>query len=129
MIPGRLSPLQLHILSALSGMRPRWTLSGGGALVGFHTRHRETRDLDLFWQRTRELGTVAPDALRLLEAERLEVTVLQTHPAFARLQVRQADQETVVDLVADPVPLAEAPEERPVGTAHILVVPIRPSVP
>jgi hypothetical protein len=37
-----------------------WTLSGGAALAGFHTAHRETRDLDLFWQRSRELG----DAVR-----------------------------------------------------------------
>jgi hypothetical protein len=31
-----------------AGLQPPWTLTGGGALAGFHTKHRETRDLDLF---------------------------------------------------------------------------------
>jgi hypothetical protein len=46
---GRLSPLQERILVVLAGLEPPWTLTGGGALVGFHTKHRETRDLDLFF--------------------------------------------------------------------------------
>jgi hypothetical protein len=53
---GRLSNLQERVLVALAGIEPPWTLSGGAALAGFHTAHRETRDLDLFWQRSRELG-------------------------------------------------------------------------
>jgi len=46
---GRLSSLQRRVLKLLAGLSPPWTLSGGGALVGFYVGHRETRDLDLFW--------------------------------------------------------------------------------
>ena len=43
---GRLSNLQEQVLVALAGIEPPWTLSDGAALAGFHTAHRETRDLD-----------------------------------------------------------------------------------
>ena len=46
---GQLSDLQSRVLVALAGLEPRWTLTGDGALVGFHLGHRTTRDLDLFW--------------------------------------------------------------------------------
>jgi hypothetical protein len=46
---GKLSALQQRILVVLSPLRPSWTLTGGAALAGFHTKHRETRDLDLFF--------------------------------------------------------------------------------
>jgi hypothetical protein len=39
--------LQERLLVLLAGVEPAWTLSGGGALVGFHTFHRETRVVDL----------------------------------------------------------------------------------
>lgn len=118
---GRLSPLQSEVLAGLAPMRPRWTLSGGGALAGFHTKHRETRDLDLFWQGAHVLGAAAEQARSLLEGHGMEVAVLQSEPAFARLQVRRADEETTVDLVADPVPLAEPPHELEAGGERILV--------
>lgn len=109
---GRLSPLQTRVLHELAGLEPSWTLSGGGALVGFHTQHRETRDLDLFWQGRRELGALATQVASTLRTAGLAVDVLQTELSFARLSVRDVDGETVlVDLVADPVPLAEAPRE------------------
>lgn len=38
---GRLTDLQERVLMTLAPMKPEWTLSGGGALVGFHTCHRE----------------------------------------------------------------------------------------
>lgn len=46
-----LSPLQWRILRALAVEDPPWSLTGGGALVGFHLHHRETRALDLFCMR------------------------------------------------------------------------------
>lgn len=118
---GRLSPLQRRVLRALASLRPRWTLSGGGALVGFHAGHRETRDLDLFWQGARELGAAADDARASLVREGLDVTSVQTQPAFARFLVRSEQEMTVVDLVADPVPLAEKPQEQDVDGELILV--------
>jgi hypothetical protein len=120
-IEGRLSPLQRRVLRTLATLRPRWTLSGGGALVGFHTGHRETRDLDLFWQGARELVTATEDARSLLARQGLEVTSVQTQPAFARFQVRSDEEMTVVDLVADPVPLAETPHEQDIEGERILV--------
>jgi hypothetical protein len=64
---GTLSDLQERVLAALAGIEPPWTLSGGAALAGFHTAHRETRDLDLFWQRSRELGDAVRTGSRRLE--------------------------------------------------------------
>jgi hypothetical protein len=80
-----------------------------------------TACLDLFWQRSQQLDDLADDARKLLEREALEVTVLETQPAFARLQVRDGNEATVVDLVAAPVPLAEPPEEVDVSDVRILV--------
>ena len=45
---GKLDPLQVRVLEALSTIRPRFILGGGGALAGIHLIHRKTRDLDLF---------------------------------------------------------------------------------
>jgi hypothetical protein len=73
---GRLTPLQERLLVVLAGMEPPWTLSGGGALAGFYTAHRDTRDLDLFWQHRRDLGDIVETVVRRLEAAGLETTVL-----------------------------------------------------
>ncbi len=97
-------------------MTPPWTLSGGGALAGFHTAHRDTRDLDLFWQRQSELGGVAGQVRQRLEKVSLAVATLQTGAAFCRLDVSdEAGEHVAVDLVADPVPLAESPRSAQVG--------------
>lgn len=121
MPPGRLTALQERVLVELAGLEPAWTLSGGGALVGFHTRHRETRDLDLFWQNRRTLDDAVDKVTRRLERAALEVTALQTAEAFARLEVRDVGETVIVDLVADPVPLAEAPGLATVGSTSILL--------
>ena len=47
---------------ALSGLQPAWTLTGGAALAGFYTKHRETRDLDLFFHHEKTLGSLVADA-------------------------------------------------------------------
>ena len=45
---GRLSALQVRILTTLAGaLKERWVLTGGAALGGFYTHHRTTRDLDM----------------------------------------------------------------------------------
>jgi hypothetical protein len=58
----KLSAIQERVLVALAALRPPWTLTGGGALVGFYTKHRETRDLDLFFHHERGLGSIIVDA-------------------------------------------------------------------
>jgi hypothetical protein len=103
------------------GLIPPFTLSGGAALAAVHTRHRDTRDLDLFWQAQRALDD-APSAVRArLESAGLVVTLLQSGEAFVRFEVRDGTETTVLDLVADPVPLAEPPVETDVDGARILV--------
>jgi hypothetical protein len=56
MSANRLSAIQERVLVALAALRPQWTLTGGGALVGFYTMHRETRDLDLFFTTSEPSG-------------------------------------------------------------------------
>ena len=105
----RLTPLQLRILRVVARLEPPWTLTGGGALVGFHLAHRETRDLDLFWRERGELGELVTDALGVLRADGLEAQVLRTAPAFAELRVTDGTGSCIVDLVAEPFPAVEAP--------------------
>ena len=89
----RLSPLQFRILRVLSAMSPPWRLTGGGALVGVHTKHRTTRDLDLFLSEVESLADTARQTEALLIADGLEVTHLATSPLHVRLLV-SADGET-----------------------------------
>jgi hypothetical protein len=103
MSPNKLSAIQERVLVALSALRPRWTLTGGGALVGFYTKHRETQDLDLFFHHERELGSVVVDA------------------TFAQLDVRSGAESVVIDLVADPIPITEPAQPFVVGSATIMV--------
>jgi Nucleotidyl transferase AbiEii toxin, Type IV TA system len=118
---GKLTALQVRILGTLAGLTPRWTLSGGGALAGVYTQHRTTRDLDLFYQARRALEHAPEDAKARLEAVGLAVAVQQRAEAFCRFEVRDAGEMTLVDLVADPVPLAEPPVEVDLGGARIWV--------
>ena len=102
------------MLSVLAPLEPRWTLTGGGALVGFHLHHRTTRDLDLFWHGRESLGDLRREALSLLRAAGWEVTELRGMDGFSSYRVAADDQTVIVDLVAEPVPAIEPPRE----TAH-----------
>lgn len=116
----RLDALQIRILSALAGMRPRWTLSGGAALAGVHLGHRETRDLDLFWHGHETLpDTRAP--VDILRRHGLVVDILQRTPAFLRLRVQEGESTTIVDLIAEPVPVVEPPITADLAGVEILV--------
>jgi hypothetical protein len=121
MTSGALTPLQLHILEALADLEPPWTLTGGGALVGFHLKHRTTRDLDLFLHGRATLEDYAARATERLRDAGMEVRSLQTGTSMHRLQASCGDESTVVDLVAEPVPAIEKPVERSVGRATIRV--------
>lgn len=117
MPPSKLSPLQEQVLIALSGLQPAWTLSGGAALAGFYTKHRETRDLDLFFHHERTLGSLVTDATHALQTAGMNVRALRTTATFAQLDVRLDTQSVVVD----PTPVAEAAQPFAVGNATILV--------
>lgn len=117
---GKLTALQERILILLAPL-PAWTLTGGAALVGFYTQHRTTRDLDLFFRPQRALGSIVEDVAAALTAEDLQVAVLRRLPTFAQLEVRDAVETIVVDLVADPTPLIEAAVATTIGavTVHV----------
>lgn len=119
---GKLTPLQERILVLLAGLAPPWTLSGGAALAGFHTAHRETRDLDLFWQGRSELGDIAEHVRERLADAGLTVASLQVRAAFSQFDVADSTGEHVVlDLIADPVPLSEPPLLKAIGGTTVRV--------
>lgn len=118
---GRLSELQVTILRLAAGVEPSWTLTGGGALAGFHTMHRPTRDLDLFFRGQRELGDLVGHVRERLEAGGLRTAVLRTSRSFSQLDVRADSEAIVLDLVADPTPVAEPARVVEIDGAQILV--------
>lgn len=119
---GRLTSAQVEVLRALAGIVPAWRLAGGAALAGFYTRHRGTRDLDLFWL-GKDLAQLDVEILRRLAAAGFAGQVLQRDPAFCRLRVVRGADVVVVDLVADPVPAVADPAEHALGDVRILVDP------
>lgn len=104
---GRLSELQVRVLRVLAAVEPPWTLTGGAALAGFYTKHRTTRDLDLFWAGRADLGELPEEVVRRLRASEFVVDVVQTAPAFQRLRVFDGAEVVVLDLVADPTTRVE----------------------
>lgn len=126
---GRLTPLQERVLVLLAEVTPPWTLTGGGALAGFHLEHRTTRDLDLFWHGQAELGSLGKEVTRLLSQAGLSVEAAQTAPAFERLRVNDGHEDLILDLVAESVATVESPAEARVAgttiridTAHEILV-------
>ena len=111
----KLSALQWRILRVLSPLEPAWTLSGGGALVGFYLKHRETKDLDLFWHGKDDLGDLARKARDLLRADGLDISDLQTARSFHQFRVSLGAESSIVDLVADPSEVLETPRVFDIG--------------
>jgi hypothetical protein len=118
-----LSALQVRALTTLAGLRPRWTLTGGGALIGFHLAHRETRDVDLFFHGIATLGRLPEEAAGALRSAGLEVGPLQRTPSFARLRASAGAESVLVDLVAEPVANVFPPEPRQLDGVEILTDP------
>lgn len=119
MPPSRLSPFQERILTVVAPARGDWVLTGGGALAGFHTRHRKTRDLDLFWRSSTQIQGARDDVLGLLERAGMTIDIVQSSPAFLRLRVSHEGEVVVVDLVADPVTSIEPPVRVNLGTTQL----------
>ena len=120
-VPPRLPVLHRLALHALAPLEPRWTLTGGGALVGFYLGHRVTRDVDLFFHGLSTLDRLPEDAIAALTLAGVTVGVLQRAPAFCRLRVDRAGETLLVDLVAEPVAWVFAPEPHRVEGVEILV--------
>ncbi|HEX6812661.1 MAG TPA: nucleotidyl transferase AbiEii/AbiGii toxin family protein [Planctomycetota bacterium] len=99
-----LSPLQSDLLRAFFARERRFVLTGGGALVGFHLRHRTSDDLDLFAKPpvALEEGYHALTAAAVALGGTIEV--LRTFPEFRRVLVRRGGEAVLVDLVIDRAP-------------------------
>src|SRR5262245_19375241 len=106
---GKLTALQWCILEILADIRPPWTLTGGGALVGFHLKHRTTNDLDLFWHGQSQLGALPQQVEDRLDSTGLEVKVVQRSGSFHQFRVGDGQEVCIVDLVAESIPPVEAP--------------------
>jgi Nucleotidyl transferase AbiEii toxin, Type IV TA system len=118
---GGLTRLQARTLELLAGQEPPWTLTGGGALVGFHLRHRRTRDLDFFWHGLERLGDCGAEVVRRLRAAGLAVESLQRSEGFQRLRVADGSEVVILDLVAEPVAAVEPFVEVAHGAVRIRV--------
>lgn len=121
MAEGSLTPFQRRLLSVLGGVRPRWRLTGGAALAGFHAGHRTTRDLDLFWPPVERFDEVATEVERVLDGAGLRVERVQTARTFVRLAVSEGGETCVVDLVSDPTAIVDPPAEVRVDGVPVLV--------
>lgn len=112
--PGNLSLLQRELLTSFSRCGGHgFFLTGGAALVGYYGHDRITRDLDLF---TRDHEAFEDGPHRLLEAAEVVGAVsapVRTHPTFRRYRVTRGPEETLVDLVWEPVPAIHPPVPLP----------------
>ena len=117
----RLTPLQQRVLELLAEIEPRWTLTGGAALAGFHLGHRATRDLDLFWRESGDLGHQRAEVVHVLRAAGFQVDALHGGHTFQRLRVAGKGETVVLDLVAEPSAALEPALELRVGDAEIRV--------
>lgn len=98
---GLLTALQAEVLDAFFAEEQGYFLTGGAALAGYHLKHRETSDLDLFAlddDAPRRGGEVLG---RLAERLGLARAQLRTSPDFVRTALSRGDTEVVVDLVRD----------------------------
>src|SRR5260221_1970308 len=116
-----LASISQEVLELLAPVTPPWTLTGGAALAGFHLGHRTTRDLDLFWHGRKTIEEEPRIVERLLVAAGLQVEVLRRSETFVRIRVAREVESVVLDLVAEPVPVADAPREERIGARSIRV--------
>jgi hypothetical protein len=101
MTRGRLSPLQVAVLNEFFAHERGFFLSGGGALAGFHLKHRETSDLDLFTSSVDAFERARLSLPHLLKGLGGSLSVLQDSPGFRRVILELASESLVVDLVCD----------------------------
>lgn len=93
-----LTRLQTCVLEAFRGVEDSW-LTGGGALGGFHTHHRRSRDLDLFTSKRDRLEELARRLEQWCAGHGVACELRQTYPGFRRYHISDSAEETLVDLV------------------------------
>jgi hypothetical protein len=79
------------------------------------------RDLDLFFHHQQDLGSIVSDATHALQGAGLAVAPVRSSAMFAQLDVRLDAESTIIDLVAEPTPIAEVAQPMTIGGATILV--------
>lgn len=89
--------------------------------MGCYGSPRVTRDLDLFLHGHASLGDHTRQVVDRLRGAGLEVSALQSGVSLERLEVRTAEDSTLVDLVAEPVPQIEAAVSRDVSGVRFQV--------
>lgn len=102
--PSQLTPLQREVLAAFFERERGYRLTGGGALAGFHLRHRTTDDLDLF---TRDADAFERGRYVLADvaaAVGATLRIRQDAPGFMRIVLDRGHEGVVVDLVKDVAP-------------------------
>jgi hypothetical protein len=101
MTRGRLTPLQTTVLDEFFAHERGFFLTGGGALVGFHLKHRETTDLDLFTSSGEAFERARLSLPLLAQTLSGSLSVLQDAPGFRRVVLERGAEALVVDLVRD----------------------------
>jgi predicted nucleotidyltransferase component of viral defense system len=97
----KLTPLQRELIAAFFAREQRFTLTGGGALVGFYFGHRETHDLDFFAGPGPDLDDDARTLQEAASACGASLEPIRRSPTFSRFLARRADERCVIDLVID----------------------------
>jgi hypothetical protein len=120
-VHGSLTALQVRVLRLLASLNPRWTLTGGGALAGFHLAHRRTKDVALFFHGLAALERLPEESAAALRADGMSVDFVQRAHAFCRLRAELGGEVVLVDLVAESVPNVFPVERRLVDATEILV--------
>ena len=110
--PVGLSPLQQDLLREFFARERRFVLTGGGALVGFHLRHRTSQDLGLFTKPPTGLAEGRQALTAAVTALGGSMEAVKTFPEFQRLLVRRGGETVLVDLVVDRAPDVDAVEDR-----------------
>ncbi len=112
-----LDSFQLRVLEEFFERQSGFFLTGGGALAGFHLKHRRTKDLDLFTtedvleQGVATLHELARDLGASIES-------LRTAATFRRFLLRRGDDSAMVDLVHDLAPQLY-PEKPAIGAVRV----------
>jgi hypothetical protein len=115
---GSLDRLQKRVLAILAGFKPPFILGGGGALA-IYFDHRQTRDLDLFWEEIDVLAGLPALIQQRLREGGVPTSVVQESPAFVRLRASDDTSSINIDLVADPTERLERPVVVAIGNGEI----------
>lgn len=98
-----LDSFQRRVLEGFFERQSRFFLTGGGALAGFHLKHRGTKDLDLFTtEDALEQGVAALH--EVAQSLGASIESLRTATTFRRFLLRRRGDSAMVDLVQDLAP-------------------------